>query len=450
MLKQPSRGLLAAVEFPPCGGGGVVRVVKTIHYLHDSGWDMTVVAWDTANPAIRDDSLLLELPEATRVIRVRAPFARATEAATTGAKSRLARRSWLRSALISARSVVRSLTGVPDRWNLWAMRAGRLPLASIGDASVIVSSGPPHSVHLASATLAKRMRIPMVVDIRDEWSTNPLYSSRLPWKAWLDRRLEARVVRQAAAVVLISEVSRDRYAAAYPGRADRMTVIPNGYDPADLVGLDTNHHVPPTGRPIVLGYAGSLHNRRDGRPFFKAFGEMARAAEGRRPLALLMVGMFDEPQEAAARALVPEASLTLMPFVPHRKALELMAGCDALVVLTNEEEAGPAALTGKVFEYLALKRPILAVSPAGACQQLVLESSAGAWADPRDVAGIKSAIEAVVGQVLDPNWTGAPEELLRRYNREEQGRQWAELLDRVAGRSTAEPAVERAGSGARV
>jgi glycosyltransferase involved in cell wall biosynthesis len=425
---------MAAIEFPPCGGGGVVRVVKAIRYLHDSGWDMTVVAWETPNPAVRDDSLLQELPEATRVIRVRAPFAGATEAATAGAKSRLARRSRLRSVLISARSVVRSLTGIPDRWNLWAMRAGRLPLSSLGEASVIVSSGPPHSVHLASARIARRLTIPLVMDIRDEWAINPLYRSRLPWKAWIDRRLEARIVKSAAAVVLISQISRDRYAAAYPRQAQRMTVIPNGYDPADLAGIDTTRHVPPPGRPIVFGYAGSLHNKRDARPFFKAFGEMVHAAEVERPLALLMVGLFDEQQEEAARALVPETSLTLMPFQPHRKALELMAACDALVVLTNEEEAGPAALTGKIFEYLALRRPILAVSPAGACQQLVLESSAGAWGDSRDVPGIRSAIRQVVSQVLDAGWTGAPQELLRRYDRRVHGRQWADLLDGVASK----------------
>jgi glycosyltransferase involved in cell wall biosynthesis len=167
---------------------------------------------------------------------------------------------------------------------------------------------------------------------------------------------------------------------------------------------------------------------------------MARAAGDQRPLALLMVGMFDEQQEAAARALVPAVSLTVMSFVEHRKALELMAACDALVVLSNEEEAGPAALTGKVFEYLALRRPILAVSPAGACQQLVLENSAGAWAESRDVPGIRSAIRQVVSQVLDAGWTGAPADLLRRYDREEQARQWAELLDRVTGRVVSTPA----------
>jgi glycosyltransferase involved in cell wall biosynthesis len=342
--------------------------------------------------------------------------------------------------LIAARSVFRSLTGIPDRWNLWAFRAGRIPLADLGEASVIVSSGPPHSVHLASAKLARRLHIPLVIDIRDEWAINPLYRSRLPWKAWIDRRLETRIVNQAAAIVLVSQISRDRYAAAYPRLTQRMTVIPNGFDPADLAGIDTTRRVPPPGRPILFGYAGSLHNRRDGRPFLKAFGEMARAAGDQRPLALLMVGMFDEQQEAAARALVPAVSLTVMSFVEHRKALELMAACDALVVLSNEEEAGPAALTGKVFEYLALRRPILAVSPAGACQQLVLENSAGAWAESRDVPGIRSAIRQVVSQVLDAGWTGAPADLLRRYDREEQARQWAELLDRVTGRVVSTPA----------
>jgi glycosyltransferase involved in cell wall biosynthesis len=410
--------LILAVEFPPVGGGGVIRVVKFVKYLSDLGWQITILCSDEPPPPHSDPTLLQEIPETVRIIRVRGPLSGVSGTITSTAKQGGSRRPGVFRALKSLRSAFRSAVAIPDQWVGWAVKVGRMSAAQIGNPDVILTSGPPHSVHIAGAMLAKRLRIPLVTDFRDEWTLNPFYKTGVPWRTFLERRLEAWSLGHADRSILVSSVSAERYAQAYKSRVGQFRAVPNGFDPADFSDLAVGRRARRSGDAIRIGYAGSLLNFRDGTPFFQGLERViASRARGSLHIELILVGAFAEGQIEAARHALRGGSLQIEPFAPHRAALRRMAECDILLVITNSHEAGPAALTGKIFECLAMGKPILAIAPSGAAVDLVARAHAGASADPGDPQAIDSAIRRVLETAEDPGFLGPSKDVVDEFDR---------------------------------
>lgn len=425
-LPGPDRRLLiVAAEFPPLGGGGVIRATKLAKYLDRIGWSVTVVCSDDPLGEAVDHSLLAELPPSVAIVRVGSRLGSASKRASTAAK-RLGPGNPLFRVLYRLRAGVRALMAVPDRWIGWALKVGRMDPEALGRPDVIVSSGPPHSGHIAAALLHRRHRIPFIIDYRDEWVLNPFYRTRLPWRRLIEPRLERWCMRTAARVVFISRASAKRYAALYPDRADRFHVVPNGFDPEDL---QVKKPRAIRNDQVVIGHAGSINNRRDAATFFRTFGRLAREGRLGSGARLLLMGTISGEQKRIAEGSIPADALELRPFAPHAEALRTMAECDVLLVLTNAEEAGPAALTGKIYEYLALRRPILTIAPEGPATELIGESAAGVTADPTDPVAIERAILAAILMAGDERFTGAAEEFLRRFDRSRHAERWSILLD---------------------
>jgi glycosyltransferase involved in cell wall biosynthesis len=430
---RPRRVLIIAAEFPPLGGGGVIRATKLAKYLSLLGWDVDVACSDEPLADAVDTTLLDELPASVTIHRVRPPMHGVTRAAASGAKRHLPREAlWFR-ALYGARQAARAIIAIPDRWLPWALTIGRTQQRRQAAPTVIVSSGPPHSVHVAGVMLARRWGVPYVADLRDEWTLRPMTHSRLPWRSALERRLERWCLKQCAYAVFVSNVSCERYSAAYPSLAHKFRVIPNGYDPADFAGLDLSRE--PAGAVVRIGHAGSIDQRRDGGPFFQALGRRLRRQQA-ADVALTMVGPISARQRKIAETEIHEDRLELTPFLPHREALARMVRCDVLLVLTNTEEAGPAALTSKIFEYLAMRRPILVVAHPSAATKLVHDSGAGVWADPGSPDELDDAIEASVRLARQDVFSGMDEGELQHYDRERQAHVWDRLLREATGEPT--------------
>ena len=444
---DPGRLLVLAVEFPPVGGGGVIRIVKFVKYLSGLGWQITVVCSDEPPPPHSDPTLLEEIPDAVRIIRVRGPFAAVSGPITSGAKRRMSRRPAVFRGLKSLRAALRSAVAIPDQWIGWSLKVGRMSATELGSPDVILTSGPPHSVHIAGALLAKRLGTPLVTDFRDEWTLNPFYRSRVPWRTLLERRLEAWSLARARRSILVSAVSAERYAGAYKARCKQFQVVPNGFDPADFHDMPTGGRMRRPGGPIRIGYAGSLQNFRDGTPFFQGLGRiLASRPVNSPPVELILVGTFAEAQIEAARQAIGRGSLQIEPFAPHRTALRRMAECDILLVITNRQEAGPAALTGKIFECLALRKPVLAIAPSGAAVDLIARARAGVSADACDPHGIDTAIRQALMMAEDSSFEGPSEDVVAEFDRRILTLRLSELLNETRGAQAL--AVDDTASGA--
>jgi glycosyltransferase involved in cell wall biosynthesis len=422
------RVLVLAAEFPPLGGGGVIRVTKLVKYLSRLGWDVDVACSDEPLADAVDPTLLEEVPAAVTIHRVRAPLHGVSRAATAGAKRRLPRQAlWFR-ALFRARQAARAMLAIPDRWLPWALTVGRTQQWRQARPSIIIGSGPPHSVHVAGVMLSRRWRVPYVADLRDEWTLRPLTRSRLPWRRAVERRLERWCLGRAAAVVVVSDESRERYEARDPALKGRIVVIPNGYDPEDFAAPSAASSAR---EKLTVGYSGSFQVGTDVRPLFAGIGAVVAAGFDGRAVRFEMVGPFLPEEVELARTSVASHALSIGSFVPHRQSLELMAGWDVLCVVATD---GRASLAGKLYECLALRRPIVVVAPEGPATRLVTELGAGTVGDPRDADGIRSAILGALS-MAGPDFEGPSAAALAPYDRRLQANRWSQLLDRLIAQS---------------
>jgi glycosyltransferase involved in cell wall biosynthesis len=423
--RRPSVVIVAAF-FPPWGGGGVLRMTKLVKFLPSLGWDVTVICSDERHPEVVDETLLLEIPPEVRVIRRKGPF-RSIGGAATGVVRAGAGRRVMGPLLGLAKAMARALL-IPDRWIGWAIGVGGMPVEAL-HADVVLSSGPPHSAHLAASRLARRLGAPHVVDLRDDWGGNPLHAHPVPWHGPMDRLLERRILRRAAHVVTIYETSARRLALRRPELADRVSDIPNGFDPEDLEGIAPRRARAP-GSTVSFLFAGSLRGTQQAGRFFEVFGSLVREREGAARLTLL--GFISPTHEAQAREQIPASALDVRPAIAHRPALEAMATADVLVVLTGGGGAGADTITGKIFEYLALRRPVLVIGPPGPARELVQRVRGGTAASPDDAPAIKEALELAMRMATDPTFDGASPGDLEPLNRRLLARHYSALLSAVS------------------
>ena len=392
------RVLIVTYYFPPAGGPGVQRVLKTVRYLRDAGFEPVVLTVEDGAYPSRDPALAADVPDGVEVIRTRAPdpfalYARLTgrgaaDAVPTGAvggggpMSRLA--LWLRANVF-----------LPDArvgWVPFARHAGRERLgraARLADPfAAVVTSGPPHSVHLVGRRLQKT-GVPWVADFRDPWTGINFYHD-LPMSAAarsLDRRLERRVLRQADAVTTVSPTWArllERRGGLAPGA---VAVVHNGVDAADL-GAAEGEAV--RRDAFVLAHVGSLYATRNPTAVWEAVHQLRASGRADR-LVVRLVGKTDSAVRQSAEA--SGAPVEVVPYVTHAEAVREQARAALLLLSVEPFPADGGMITGKLYEYLASGRPVLGVGPPGGDAAALLAETAGGTMHARDdVDGVAAEV----------------------------------------------------------
>jgi glycosyltransferase involved in cell wall biosynthesis len=400
--------LLVSHHFPPMGGAGVQRALKFVRYLPDFGVTPVVLAGEDAG-YLQDPSLLVELPAGLRVLRVPhrtalqrmlalRPRATAATAPTGQASTRHAARHAARDALLGAWATLQW----PDERGGWARAAWAPARQLLKDEGIelVMSTAPPVAAHALARRLAREAGLPWVADWRDLWADNP--GNPAPaWRRALERRTEARWLRDAAGVIAVTPAWQRRYAALLGGRCP-VAWIPNGYDEADFSGLPAAP-VAADGA-LRLVHVGSFYGPRDPAPMLDALDRVLRARPpGGRRLKLRLVGAIGQRFESALAAFDARHPGTVerCPYVPHAQALADMVAADALLLVVGAGDGRQAAvvagtLPGKLFEYLRADRPVLLLGdPAGDAAALLRQHGRGWIADetrPEDMARALAAL----------------------------------------------------------
>jgi glycosyltransferase involved in cell wall biosynthesis len=406
-----------------------MRMAKLAKYLPEHGWDVLVLCSEERNPIQFDPGLASEIPAEVEIRRIRGPLNRLGGKATTSVASASRGRGLgvlARFAVKVARTAL-----IPDRWIGWAWTVSRMPLRDLRRVDVVLSSGPPHSTHIAARRLAARLGVPFVADLRDDWSTDPFGWNVAPWQGPLNELLERRTLPQAERLVVVSAPMKAGVESRLPAVSGRVDVLPNGFDPADLAGLPRREPRRPED-PIHILFAGRLlANQTLGR-LPEALRAMQKELQG--GVRLDLVGVVDPIHINAAHEHLG-SNVTARGHLPHRDALAAMALADVLLLVILGGAMLDANMTGKIFEYLGLRRPILALAPSGVARELVVSSGAGAAADPANLEDCVAAVRTVVAMANDPDFGGAPDEVLAMYDRRVLAGRWSDLLDTVVSRS---------------
>ncbi|RMG64324.1 MAG: glycosyl transferase family 1 [Bacteroidetes bacterium] len=252
----------------------------------------------------------------------------------------------------------------------------------------ILSSGPPHTVHMIAKGVKAATGLPWIADFRDPW-TNIDFYDQLMLTRWADRqhrRMERAVVQAADRLVTVSWVWAEEFRAL--GARDPR-VITNGFDAADFA-----FDPPPLEKAFVCSHIGYLNRDRNNGLLWEAFGELARELPGfREDLQLRFIGKTDFVtfQQLEAQGLMDRVER--IPYVPHSEVLTYTRSTQLLLLLVNNVPNVMGHIPGKTYEYIGSRRPVLAIGPETADFARVLtQTRSGVICDFEDKEKMKRTL----------------------------------------------------------
>ena len=441
-LPDTKKVLFVAYYFPPAGGSGVQRVLKFVRYLPEFGWQPVVLTARNADYPTLDPTLSAEVPPGVQVVRspIVEPYAlyrRLTgrEAAQhldvavlsrpEGEKQKLAERfsEWVRRTFF-----------IPDArvgWTPFGVAAGLRILAD-PQVRVVVSSAPPYTTHVIGLGLHELSGKPWVADFRDSWVDWVSAPRRRGLPRRLDVALEGLVVRKATRVVTVTRGVAEDLLSRHPEARDaRWRLIPNGFDAADFADVVPR---PRDGR-LTLIYTGSLYGARRPTTLLEALRELAaRNPEVLNELKMVFVGRIADTLREELLSSSLSGIVEIHEYVPHRESLAYLLAADVALLFIDDTPANRGIVTGKLFEYLGARRPVLAFAPPdGDAASLIRDLDAGWVVRPGDVAAATRALEEIYNRWKRGALRPLATERVQPFERRELTRQLASLLDEVVG-----------------
>jgi glycosyltransferase involved in cell wall biosynthesis len=378
--------LLVTMYFPPAGGGGVQRPLKLATHLPSLGIETHVLAPDDPKWLHRDEELRPPTQAFVHRARYLGPKARLPSEELRGLTG-------VDLVLAQARLAGRRLL-LPDASVTWAPTAIPAAARIVRNEGIdaVITTSPPLSMNLIGASVKRLTGVPWIADQRDSLVLNAdrrFEKKSVQAKEKALERVVKLVADRADGIVAVSDAIAQELRAFDP--AGPVRVIPNGCDFDDFAGLE---YTP--GDRFRITHTGSFFGKRNPRAFLTALAD-----SGLDDVVARFVGDFRSVDREWVQELGLGDRLELLDYLPHRRALELQRDSEAnLLLLPDAAGRGKVVPSGKIFEYLAAERPILAAVPIdGAAATLVRETGAGIVVAPDDEKGIR---EALVG--LHTRW----------------------------------------------
>jgi hypothetical protein len=444
--------LVVAYFFPPVGGGGVQRTVKFAKYLPEFGWEPIILTVKDVAYRSFDATPLDGLPDLSiertgsldpfRLIRIarcatRRSRPEPTETRRLESFDDLDRKSAEeRPATTSLYERAASLSKyifIPD------IQVGWIPFALLKaleichkeNVSAVYTTSPPESVHFVGMALKKRLSLPWAADFRDVWE--PLFwRQELPSvHRSINRKLERAVLSAADGLVLNTRPALDRVEETVNPRVP-VAVIPNGFDRADFEGEGVDKR----DDCFVIVHYGNFGAGLEANVLLRAFASVCEQNEEfRRSAKLYLIGVNKGKDVALINELGIGGNVFNVGYLPYREGLRFCKAADLLLLIM-----GPAfekdRVPGKFYGYLGAGRPLFAVVPEGETERLAREIYDGLYiARPDDGEGIAREFVTAFQRWRSGVAPYAPNPAkVREYDRAEQTRELAELLDEVGKR----------------
>lgn len=393
MAGESEKILIIVYYWPPSGGSGVQRWVKLAKYLAKQGIEVHVLTVDEKKASYlqTDESLLEDVHPAIHVYKTSSfeiinIFAKlfGKEKVPTAGFYNLDRKSLAHNLGL----IIRSNLFIPDPrrgWNGYAYRKACEIINKEGITKVITSS-PPHSTQLIGLKLKKKFGIEWIADLRDPWTDIFYYkllrhsfSSRI-----IDRIYEKSVIKNSDLIFTVSPKLKDLYLSKTPGISpEKVNIIPNGYDEADFHQIEN----PYISQDFVIGYTGTISEQYKPEAFLRAFSNFIRQSTGN--IYLEITGTVSQGIIEYAEHIGLKNIIRVKPVVPHEEIPSLLMKMSVLLLVIPSVDNAGGILTGKLFEYLASKRPIILLGPKeGDAASILSECGAGETFEWNDEKGI--------------------------------------------------------------
>lgn len=433
--------LLISYSFPPVGGIGVQRNLKFVKYLPNFGWEPIVL---TINPdyfLLQDNELLKDIPNGTKTFR------------TQCIKPKQRSLSWIKytvkgnnkksfSKLIL--NFVEKEFIIPDIWIGWlpfSIITGRNIIKS-EKIDVILCSGPSFTSFLVGFVLSKIYKLPLILDYRDGWffDANRKTSHSNFYKNFIDYHIERHILNHANAAIFVSKQLYDIYLTRFPGIKSKSYIISNGFDPDDLV-VAKNKLITKKNTHLISHVGNCDYPAR--KPLVKKFLSALICILNLHPelmdiIKLRFVGIVpDDIRNEISKCKLKNITEIIDP-VPHSKAIEYMLDSDALLLFSVLSPNNKAMLTGKLFEYLMVNKPILAFAPLDSAASHVIkeENASGCIIDCETHSKEKMLenVKSFIMKVIRNDFVINNNQSIKKYHRSELTGKLAEILEKLTAK----------------
>ena len=430
------RVLIITYYWPPSGGSGVQRWLKMSKYLPENGWQPVIYTTEGAEYPIVDPSLEKDVAPETEVIRrpIFEPYAfykkflgmKKEETVKMGfIQEKEKKKGWKENLSLW----IRGNLFIPDARRWWVKPSVKYLKSYLKDHPVdaIISTGPPHSMHLIAMKLKEALRIPWVADFRDPWTEIDYYND-LRLTRCSDRkhhRLEREVLSKADKVVTVAPDGARRLGKI--GNRN-VRVVYNGFDRDD--DAQTPISLPES---FTITYLGVLSKIQNPKNLWQVLGELIKEDEKfNKDLKINIIGQIDNSVSQSIEEQGLSQHVTYSPYIPHDQvsAVHRSSTLLLLLLMPDSEPRAKGLLTGKLFEYLAAGRPILCIGPEdGDAARILKETQAGVTVRFEDRERMKETVKNLYQQYLDHTLSCHASNSIEQYSRKAQTKGYVKILN---------------------
>ena len=430
------RVLIITYYWPPSGGSGVQRWLKMSKYLPENGWQPVIYTTEDAEYPIIDPSLEKDVAPETEVIRrpIIEPYTlykkflgiKKEESIKVGFASEKKKSGWKEKLSVW----IRGNCFIPDARCWWVKPSVHYLKEYLKEHPVdaIISTGPPHSMHLIALKLKEALGIPWIADYRDPWTQIDFYDElRLtPWADRKQHKLEYQVLTKADKVVTIGWNS-----ARELGRLGNrnVRVIPNGYD----WDLEAQTQDITLSEKFTITHLGVITPSRNAPTLWQALQELKTEIEGfDKDLEINLIGQVDQSVVSDLEKYGLTKNSQLIPHVPHDEVLRWQQSSQVLLLLVNNTPNAKGIITGKLFEYLASGRPILCIGPEdGDAAKIINEVKAGTTVGFEDKERMKEVLRNLYQRYLTKELTNNSPTNVEQYSRRALAGEYVKIIHRT-------------------
>ncbi|KFF15525.1 glycosyltransferase family 4 protein [Flavobacterium hydatis] len=420
--------LIITYYFPPAGGPGVQRWLKFVKYLPEFGVQPIVYVPENPTYPIVDEGLVNEVSDQVIVIKnkIIEPYQLASFFSKNKTKkiaSGIIPNQKKQSLLDKTFLWIRGNLFIPDARVLWVKPSVSFLEKYIIENNIdtIVTSGPPHSLHLIGLELKQKLNVKWFADFRDPWTTIGYHKSlRLSsYAAKKHKKLEHQVLNTADTILVTSKTTKTEFQEI---TTKPIEVITNGYDVENVEKqtLDTK---------FTLAHIGSFLSERNPLLLWECLVELLQEIpEFKQHLEIKLIGAVSQEVLETITKFKLNDYLNNLGYVSHKEAIAHQKKSQVLLLIEINSEDTKSIIPGKLFEYMVSNRPIIAIGPKGSdFSDIITQTNTGVFFDYSEKMKLKSVILDFYNQFLEgklqSNGVG-----LQQYSRKNLTKQLAQLI----------------------
>ncbi|MEC4004990.1 glycosyltransferase family 4 protein [Flavobacterium sp. SUN052] len=420
--------LIITYYWPPAGGPGVQRWLKFVKYLPD--YNIQPIVYIPENPTypIIDNGLLEEVSEKAIILknRIFEPYQLAgflsknkTKKISSGIIPNKKKQSFLEKAMLW----IRGNLFIPDARKYWVNPSVKYLKKYIqeNDIDTIVTSGPPHSLHLIGLKLKQDLNVKWFADFRDPWTTIG-YHKQLKLSSYANKKhknLESQILNSADTIIVTSKTTKIEFQAL---TSKPIEVITNGYDveKVEKQVLDSK---------FSLAHIGSFLSERNPLILWQSLTELVEDVPSFiNDLEIKLIGAVSQEVLQAISDFKLDLYLNNLGYVSHNEAVVHQRKSQVLLLIEIDSEDTKSIIPGKLFEYMVSERPIIAIGPKDSdFAEIIKSTNTGVFFTYEEKEALKKTIRSHYNLFLEHNLKVSPVGL-QQYSRKSLTKDLVEVI----------------------